>query len=265
MTLAESTNRRQRHARADLDDHETLGQRLPPAHTLHLALRAIFQPRMVPKHQDVGTCETAAMSAAWNVSDHSAGTLVDDRIESGRRPDLPAAWFRALQIMNRSMAFQDVAFCKTRLLELAVDVARINECPVPHARCPTPKHRKSGVRVDFAIALQAMAIEAPGELGVRAECVWVCDGLKAALERSQCWIGAPQTFVATKIRKTGVNAHACACGNEKRVGIANPFGGACNRFRRCPREIFLLHVCSPFDFAGGAVTPATWGMCGAVC
>lgn len=58
---------------------------------------------------------------------------------------------------------------KPCLLELAVDVARKNECATRHPTAPLPKQMKARMRDCVAIELKPVAVEAPRELWVFLE------------------------------------------------------------------------------------------------
>ena len=68
------------------------------------------------------------------------------------------------------MAFMDVALRKSRLLELAVDIAREDPAAQGNPITPFAQDAKSSVWHGLTVQVQAMPVKAPCQTGVLMKC-----------------------------------------------------------------------------------------------
>ena len=69
-------------------------------------------------------------------------------------------------MMQGSVALVDSLRIKTRLLELAIDIACENPALNGLGLHPTVQDLKTGMRIGLAIKIQPVAVETPGQCGV---------------------------------------------------------------------------------------------------
>ena len=79
---------------------------------------------------------------------------------------------QTLQVMDRTVAFDDLLFRKPRPLELSIHVAGIDEATQRHGLEPVFQQAETGVRHGGPIEIQAMPVEAPGQLRITAKNSW---------------------------------------------------------------------------------------------
>ena len=99
------------------------------------------------------------------------------------------------------MYFEDAVGVEAGLLEVAVDVRRVDETAVLHPARPAAQGLKAGVRRRGAVEVEAMAVEAPRQLRVVAEPARVGQGDEVEAELLVGRIRLPESLVAAEVRQ----------------------------------------------------------------
>ncbi len=159
-----------------------------------------------------------------NCSDRLA-VHVDVRFVRG--PNRPSTGPRTLHPVNRAVAFENSVGIEARLLKLTGDVAREDENAAWQTVAPAFENFKTGMGHGVAIEMQPMAEEAPrlGRIGV--ELMRIRHFVK--LPTAKRWVRFPEAFVAAKIGKPGIDAHARAGADEEGVSGRDGGCGACEK------------------------------------
>jgi hypothetical protein len=96
----------------------------------------------------------------WGVR-QSAVLSVNIGFKAMRAPHTRRAITKALQVMNRAMAFVHDTFIKASDLKLTVHIAREHPVAKGHRLAPAFQNLKTKVRHRTAIQMEAMTVEAP--------------------------------------------------------------------------------------------------------
>ena len=121
------------------------------------------------------------------------------------------------------MALANLHLGKPGLLELPVHIAGKHEGAVRHLRCDSLQYREAGMRLGVAIKREAVAVETPGEMGIREEGCRARDCAEIHPGLAKGRIGGPETLVAAEIRQAGIDAHAGSGGDQQ--AVSRPNGG----------------------------------------
>src|SRR5574337_187394 len=119
-------------------------------------------------------------------------------------------------MVDRAVHLADFPGGKPRLLELAVDVAGVDKGAIGQLVGDRLQDGETAMRKRFPVALQAVAVEAPGEFGVVLERLRGGDLLKADARFTQGRVGPPQAFRSAEIGEARVDTHAGADGEDRK-------------------------------------------------
>ena len=149
--------------------------------------------------------------------------FIDHRMPTIGWPDLVGASFQTLQVMNGAVAFVDALRVKPGFLELAIHIAGEHKTALGQSLSNPPQYLKTRVRNGGAVEVQAMPVEAPGQTRLGFECRRAGDMFERNPRPAQCRISAPESLRTTKIRQTGIDAHAGTRSNQQSVGLVDEF------------------------------------------
>ena len=173
--------------------------------------------------------------------------FVDDRHEVVSRPRLVDTSLDALKPADGAVAFHNVLFIESCLLELTVDVAGEHESAVLHRRRPPEQNAKAGMRTGRAIEREAVTIESPAQTRIARKACGVGDVLKRKSIVAQRRVCTLEAFRSPEVGQPGIHPHAGARSDEKAIRIANPRGrlSDCNfAFHPLPRLRCLVCWCA---------------------
>ena len=112
------------------------------------------------------------------------------------------------------MTFMQIALCKPRLLKLAIDVTGKNPMPERQNGCPLRKNRKTRMRNRAAIKPQPMPIKTLGQTWVLNKSMRIRHFGEIQARLRQRRVRLPKSLIATKVRQTGIHAHARTSGDD---------------------------------------------------
>jgi len=121
-------------------------------------------------------------------------------------------------VVDGSVVFDDPVGIEARLHEGSVDVAREDEGPVPHPRRQTLQDVVSGVRRGRPVQVEPMAVEAPGQLGVRLEPPRVRHVREREAEVPVRRIRIPEALIAPEVGKPAVDSHSGTGVDDECIG-----------------------------------------------
>ncbi len=134
-------------------------------------------------------------------------------------------------MVQGAVALLDAVLVEAGNLELAVDVGREHEIAFFFLFADLQKPPEPRVRDRASIKVQAMAVEPPRKCRIPFEPPGVGHFHKGNPQFCHGRVGLPEPLVAPEVGQARVDAHAGACSDEKRIGLAKGKGG--------PFEIFL--------------------------
>src|SRR5436190_13473947 len=115
------------------------------------------------------------------------------------------------------MHLDDALGLEAGALEMAIDIRGVDKRAMLHPRRPSAQDRKASVRGCIPIEIEAMSIEAPGQLRGIAEPAWAGQGDEVKAELRVRRIRVPEPVIAAEIRHSGIDAHARAGADQQRV------------------------------------------------
>lgn len=144
-------------------------------------------------------------------------------------PDVVATRLQTLQVVNGAVAFIDGAVREPGFLKLAVHIAGEHRPAVGLGLSPVFEDAEPGMGLGVAVEIEAVAVEAPGELGVAFKSRWTGYAGEFQACPGQCGIRLPEAFIATKVGQPGIHTHASACGDDEGISRFDQLGGMGNR------------------------------------
>ena len=219
--------RRHGRAGAELDDDKLRTGRFaePGRKPPFLVGGSSGDPMPIAEHQDIRPRNRAAAWTLRQPRDRTEALLIDLDVEIVRSPDLAAAGLGALEMADRSVAFDHPFAIEPGELEVAIDIRGENETAIFEPIRPPAENFETRVRRGRPVEPESMPIESPGELGIAGEPArvgHVDEGHTEPFERRVC---LPESLVASKIRQPRVDAHPGAGGDQQGVRICDRVSG----------------------------------------
>lgn len=199
MPFTKSPHGRYCPASAHLDHYQTLAAFEPGCELLFLPFRMLLHPLRVSEHKNVRPSETSAMWTPRHFVLEQTCRFVDDRHEVVSRPRLIDASLDALKPVDGAVAFHNVLFIESCLLELTVDVAGERESAVLHCRRPPEQNVEARMRHGRAIEREAVTIESPAQARIARKARGVGDVLERKSIVAQCRVCTPEPFRSTEV------------------------------------------------------------------
>ena len=141
-------------------------------------------------------------------------------------------------MVDGAVKLQDLPLGKSRFLKLAVHVGGRHEGIEMVAPYPVEQQSEPGVRDGGAVQVGAMPVKPPTKSGVLLEMLRVGGVHETDAEPLVQRIGSPETTVAAKVRKPGIDPHAGARRHHQRLGLAK-------HLRRLLKPTGKLHLLPP--------------------
>ena len=198
-SFAHVTNGRDSRTGPHLYDHEgllmVLSKESLEAHLL--ASGPVGKPGEVAKHQDIRSGRPAAMPALGDMLCAHGGKIDRDCLVID--PNGIAAGRETLQMVDRTVNFEDLILAVAGLLELAVDVRGDDETVLVEFRGPILQQLEAAMRFRLPIKVGAMTVEAPAESRVSFKIGWIGRPDEIDAEAFIHRVGVPEPLISTKI------------------------------------------------------------------
>ena len=192
----------------DFDNGQS-GTALPPClPSERLFPGACRVPSPIAKHENVGSGEAATGRAAGKLGMKADPLGIDLGNKAVGGPDESPAVVEALQVMDRSVAFQDPVLGVSGFGKLSVDVAGEDEDPSGDPGGDPEEEGEAVMGTGLPINGEPVPIESPGQSRIPFEALGGGHLFKGEAGLSQGRIGLPEALGAPKVRKPGVNSHA---------------------------------------------------------